>query len=98
MPFYPPSKLLITSFVIWGANVLVEWFSPGYLYLMLQTVTGVLSYRCVGLFVSRFLFLGRFLRLVFLKQVEVYISQSMTFIAGPLHINTRYHRNAPSGI
>ena len=27
-----------------GATVLVEWFSPGYfLYLMLQTVTGVLS-------------------------------------------------------
>ena len=56
MPSYPPSQAPIASFVMWGATVLVEWFSPGYyLYLMLQTVTGVLSYRYVGVFVSRFL-------------------------------------------
>ena len=45
MPSYPPSRAPIASFVMWEATVLVEWFSPDYhLYLMLQTVTGVLSY------------------------------------------------------
>ena len=53
-------KLLLRASWWGGATVLVEWFSPGYyLYLMLQTVTGVLSYRYVGVFVSRFLWLER---------------------------------------
>ena len=30
-----------SSFAMWGATILVEWFIPGhYLYLMLQTVMG----------------------------------------------------------
>ena len=30
MPSYPPSRAPIASFVMWGATVLFEWFSPGY--------------------------------------------------------------------
>ena len=33
-------ELHCLSFMMWGAAVLVEWLSPGHLYLMLQTVMG----------------------------------------------------------
>ena len=53
------------------------WFSTGYLYLMLQTMTGVLRYLCS------------------MHSLSAY---TCTLIAGPLHINTRYHINVLSGI
>ena len=51
MPSYPPSQLLIASIIVWG-GYRPHWVVQCllFLYLMLQTVTGVLSYRRVGVF------------------------------------------------